>query len=127
MNQQQPTSQPPQPPQNNAFPTEEEPQELQPAYPHDITRRDPVLGVVFTQRPTDFDDLKQIHGVARVLEGKLHAMGIYTYRQVLEWDDQAIDAVSKRIAFKDRVRRDHWVEQVRRLYRAKYGQLPRAA
>ncbi len=100
---------------------------LLPSYPSEITRVDPALGVVFTERPDAMDDLRQIHGVAKVLEGKLHAMGIYTYRQILEWDDDAIDLVSHRIAFKDRIRRDHWVQQVQQLYRAKYGAHPKAA
>lgn len=84
-------------------------------------RRDDVLGMVYTQPPKYKDDLKQISGIAQVLEKKLNAFGVYTYRQVMEWDVVAIAEFSKLLSFRDRIERDDWKGQARSLFYEKYG------
>ena len=80
---------------------------------------DPVRGPVFVEPPREKDDLKKIYGVAKVLEEKLNEFGIYTFRQIMDWDDKAISEFSELLVFKDRIQRDDWVGQATKLYRQK--------
>ena len=84
-------------------------------------RVDPVLGRLYTSRPSITDDLKKISGIATVLETKLNQLGIYTYEQVLSWDTRAMGEFSKLLSFKDRMARDQWQAQARRFYLEKYA------
>ena len=84
-------------------------------------RRDEALGWVYAQPPKRKDDLKKIVGVADALEKRLNAFGVYTYRQIMQWDEQAVTEFSKRMAFKDRIHREDWIGQARRLYQDRYG------
>ena len=56
--------------------------------------------------------------------GRLHAAGIYTYRQVVEWRAGQVRAISEDLKLSDRIRRDGWQKQARALHREKYGQAP---
>ncbi|TAE23249.1 MAG: hypothetical protein EAZ91_22625 [Cytophagales bacterium] len=61
---------------------------------------------------TDADDLKDIVGVGPFLERKLHAIGIYTFRQVANFTKEDIDKVNDIIEFfPGRIERDNWVGQ----------------
>lgn len=84
-------------------------------------RLDDTLGLVFDTAPPDSDDLTKIKGIATVLNGKLNGFGIYTYRQIAAWDDEVVEEFSNRLSFKDRVQRDDWVGQAKRLHGEKYG------
>lgn len=85
------------------------------------TRVDPDRGILFAEPPRFRDDLKLIYGVAHVLERKLNDAGIYTFRQIMEWDDRAIEEFSELLVFKDRIVRDDWRRQATRLYRETAG------
>lgn len=87
-------------------------------------RVDDSLGLVYDAKPDQIDDLKEIAGVAGVLEGKLHAFGVYTYRQIALWSDDVAREFGERLAFSDRVFRDRWREQCADLHRRKYGSDP---
>ena len=87
-------------------------------------RIDNQLGLVYDTAPDDADDLKEINGVAAVLEGKLHDFGVYTFRQVALWSDAMATEFGERLAFADRVFRDQWREQCAELHRKKYGSDP---
>jgi predicted flap endonuclease-1-like 5' DNA nuclease len=80
------------------------------------TRFDDRRGWVFTELPQLRDDLKKITGIANVLERRLNELGIFTYRQIMEWDHKMIAEFSKLFAFKDRIQRDGWQRQARDLY-----------
>ncbi len=84
-------------------------------------RLDPEMGVVFTKRPKVVDDLKKISGVGKVLEGKLHTAGIYTYRQIAGWKVAQIAAFDGLLSFKGRIQRDGWKRQAAALVRAARG------
>jgi predicted flap endonuclease-1-like 5' DNA nuclease len=58
--------------------------------------------------------------VASVLERKLNKIGVYKYQQIMQWDDIAVEEFSKLLAFRDRIQRDNWIGQARRLYRQHY-------
>ncbi len=61
------------------------------------------------------DDLKKISGVGKVIEGKLHALGIKTYAQVAGFSDDDIARVDAALSFKGRIARENWVEQAKAL------------
>jgi|GEM_PF-2351923 len=63
------------------------------------------------------DDLTKIKGVKAVLNKKLHAFGVRTYRQIASWSDEDVAAFSELLAFKNRIHRDKWQEQARKLAR----------
>ncbi|MFN3192612.1 MAG: hypothetical protein ACE361_19020 [Aureliella sp.] len=90
-------------------------------------RKDDRLGLVYTEVPAEVDDLKAIYGIAGVLEGKLNDFGVYTYEQIMQWDEAAVEEFSARLAFKDRIERDGWILQASRLYAAKYNPSEKAA
>ena len=75
------------------------------------------LGMLFRDPPAQPDDLKQIYGIADVLENKLNYYGVYTFEQIMNWDADIVEEFSSLLSFKDRIQRDAWVEQAGRLYR----------
>lgn len=76
---------------------------------------DPRLGLVYKTRPEKVDDLTALKGIAEVLESRLHEIGIYTYAQIASWNEENIKEFSSRLAFKDRIQRERWVEQAKDL------------
>ncbi len=92
------------------------------AQPAEITPElDPRLGLIFKSRPPQSDDLTAMKGIAKVLEQRLHEFGIYTYQQIALWDENQIKEFSSRLAFKDRIHREKWVEQAKHLHQEKHG------
>lgn len=76
-----------------------------------------------TARTTEKDDLQMISGIGPVLEGKLNADGICTYRQIAVLTDADIDRLeSEVINFSGRIRRDDWIGQAKELHAKKYGE-----
>ena len=67
------------------------------------------------------DDLTRIKGIKAGISQQLHAFGIFTYRQIVEWDEDDMQAFSELLAFKNRLHRDKWQDQARALMVAKYG------
>ncbi|MBO0935527.1 hypothetical protein J2I47_03100 [Fibrella sp. HMF5335] len=58
------------------------------------------------------DDLKDIVGVGPFLEKKLHAIGIYTFRQIANFTKEDVGKVNDIIEFfPGRIERDDWVGQ----------------
>jgi len=91
-----------------------------PAAPVEITPElDAKLGLVYKTPPSKPDDLTKLKGIARVLEQRLHEFGIYTYDQIALWTEDQIKELSSRLAFKDRIHREKWVEQAKRLHQEK--------
>ena len=84
------------------------------------TAVDDELGTVYSRRPSQVDDLKEIKGIANVLEGRLHDFGVYRFDQIANWEPSHVKAFSERIGFKDRVERDEWISQAQRLHEWKY-------
>ena len=82
-------------------------------------RRDSTRGIVFTEAPESRDDLKRISGIATVLENRLNEFGIYTFKQIMEWQPEEIEEFSRLLTFRDRIERDDWQGQARFFYRQK--------
>lgn len=74
---------------------------------------DPDLGLIFHEPPAQADDLTQIKGISTALQKRLNELGIYTYQQIASWEERHIREISSRLAFKDRITREKWVEQAR--------------
>ncbi|MGJ8676864.1 MAG: NADH-quinone oxidoreductase subunit J [Akkermansiaceae bacterium] len=68
-------------------------------------------GHVYTSKPSDADDLKQISGVGPVIEKKLNDFGIYTFKQIAEWSETNIEEFDQLLTFKGRIARDNWLSQ----------------
>ena len=80
------------------------------------------LGIVYTARPDAVDDLTVLKGVGDVIEKQLNGMGVFTLKQIALWTESQAREISNRLAFKDRVLREHWREQARKLHFKKYGE-----
>lgn len=61
------------------------------------------------------DDLTRINGIGEVLEGKLKALGITTFRQIADFTAEDIEQTNEQLAFKGRIEREEWVEQAKKL------------
>ncbi len=59
-------------------------------------------------RPGKKDDLKLINGVGRVIEGKLHAVGIYHFDQIAAMSDEELEWISTHAGFPGRALRENW-------------------
>lgn len=60
------------------------------------------------------DDLKLIKGIGPFIEKKLNALGIFTFKQISNFNDQDKDIVNEAIEFfPGRIKRDDWVGQAK--------------
>jgi len=66
------------------------------------------------------DDLKQINGIGPFIEEKLNDLGIYTFEQVSQLDEELVETLTTAIEFfPGRIDRDDWVGQADRLFYTK--------
>lgn len=84
-----------------------------------VVRMDSSRGIVFTEAPESKDDLKLISGIATVLEKRLNEFGIYTFKQIMDWQPAEIEEFSRLLTFKERIERDDWQGQARFFYNKK--------
>jgi predicted flap endonuclease-1-like 5' DNA nuclease len=69
------------------------------------------------------DDLELIHGVGPVIEGMLYDEGIYFFKDVASWDDAKIEEISAKLpSFKNRIRRENWIDSAKDEHFKKYGE-----
>src|SRR6266513_2284989 len=62
------------------------------------------------------DDLTQIKGVPKVLERRLHRVGVFYFWQIAEWSAEDVRYVDRKLAaYKGRIQRDAWVSQANEL------------
>ena len=62
------------------------------------------------------DDLTQIKGVPKVLERKLHRVGVFYFWQIAEWSPEDVKYVDGQLtAYRGRIERDDWVNQANEL------------
>lgn len=84
--------------------------------------KDDSLGLIYTSKPDEEDDLTLIKGVAGVLKAKLNDFGIYTFRQIALWSPEVATEFSDRLSFKGRVERDNWKGQSKQFHKDKYNE-----
>lgn len=63
------------------------------------------------------DDLTAIRGVGKVIEKKLHDLGITSFRQIADLTPDEVRRINEAIDFPGRVEREHWIEQAKGLAR----------
>jgi NADH-quinone oxidoreductase subunit E len=62
------------------------------------------------------DDLTRISGIGPKIRDQLHGAGIRRFSQIAAWTEDDIDRIDEMVGGPDdRVRRDEWVAQARRL------------
>ena len=61
-----------------------------------------------------------IKGVATVLEGRLHELGIFTYKEITTWTAEDMDRIDDHLGFEGRIQRDDWQGQARQFHNEKY-------
>lgn len=62
------------------------------------------------------DDLKKINGIGPFIEEKLNDIGIYTFEQISQFDEDLIQQITDAIQFfPGRIKRDDWVGQAKQL------------
>ena len=75
-----------------------------------------VSGAGVGETPADGrDDLTQIKGIGKVIESKLHALGITSFAQIAQFTAQDVERVDQVLDFKGRIERERWIEQAREL------------
>ena len=82
----------------------------------DEERKDQAYGLAseaVSEPPEGPDDLTKIKGIGRVLEGKLHGLGVTTFRQIAEFSAADIDRINAVLDFPGRIEREQWVEQAK--------------
>ncbi|OFX83960.1 MAG: hypothetical protein A2W99_03600 [Bacteroidetes bacterium GWF2_33_16] len=71
-----------------------------------------------TALDTEKDDLKMISGIGPFIEERLHALDIYTYKQISKFTKKDIETINVAIEyFSGRIERDEWVDQAKELVR----------
>lgn len=74
-------------------------------------------GGLLSERPTETDRLQAISGIGPVIERVLNGLGIYRFRQLARLTPDNIEWLASRIGwFPQRIQRDDWVGQARRLH-----------
>jgi predicted flap endonuclease-1-like 5' DNA nuclease len=69
------------------------------------------------------DDLSQIHGIGPVFARTLNKMGLYSFGQIARWTSEDINKVAKKLyTAPDRIKRDKWIEEAKKLHAQKYGE-----
>ena len=69
------------------------------------------------------DDLQVVKGIGPVMESKLNDFGVYSYEQLGRLTKDDIAALAETLgSFPDRINRDKWVSQSKRLHKKKYGE-----
>jgi len=73
------------------------------------------------ERPKD--DLSKIHGIGPVFARTLNKMGLYSFGQIARWTSEDIDKVAKKLyTAPDRIKRDKWIDEAKKLHAQKYGE-----
>ena len=68
------------------------------------------------------DDLKEINGIGPFFEKKLHSLRIFTFQQLANCTTEDTNQIANIIEFfPDRIEREDWVGQAKKLHRKKYG------
>lgn len=69
------------------------------------------------------DDLKKIWGIGPHIEQVLNSLGIVTFKQIATFTERDIKRIEGELEhFTDRIQRDAWVMQAKKLYKKKYGE-----
>ena len=79
------------------------------------TSMDPELGLIYTSKPIEPDNLTRIWGVGAVNQDLLNENGIFFFEQVAKWNEEQIGKFNDILCFRGRIEREDWVGQAKRL------------
>jgi predicted flap endonuclease-1-like 5' DNA nuclease len=68
------------------------------------------------------DDLLPIKGIGEVLNSRLNAYGVFTFKQIAQWTPSERTAFDALMDFPGRIEREEWQAQARALHKAKHGE-----
>ncbi len=75
-----------------------------------------VYNRIGTAKKDEADDLTIISGIGGWIKEKLHALDIYTFRQISNFNDEDVHIVTEAIEyFPGRIERDEWIHQAKEL------------
>ncbi len=75
------------------------------------TKRSPE-SKMFSAKPDQVDDLKQLKGIGRKLERKLHGLGVYQFAQLAAFDDADLEWLDEKLCLLEgQSKKDAWVRQ----------------
>ena len=87
------------------------------------TQGTPVAGRQAGKARSQKDDLKQIHGIGPVMERVLNRMGMFTFRQIAEWNERDVEQMASELnTYPDRIRHDNWIAGAKEQHFLKYGE-----
>ncbi len=65
------------------------------------------------EAPSGEDKLTDINGIGPVIEGKLNAMGVTTFKQIAEFSAEDVERIDGELNFKGRIEREEWISQAK--------------
>lgn len=78
------------------------------------------FNIAATIEKNDIDNLQVIKGIGPVIEKKLNMLGIVSFKQIGELNDEALDQIAHTLKFfPDRIKKDNWVQQAKELTKTK--------
>lgn len=78
-------------------------------------------GMLFESPPQKPDNLKFISGITEILEARLNDCGIYTYKQILNWSEEAVSEFSNQLGIAESLITQTWKQQAEFLAQSKAG------
>ena len=83
--------------------------------------RSPTIKPLY-EAPAQRDDLKTIRGIGPVLEKTLNQLGVTTYQQMANFEDEDISKVTEALGIiPSRIERDDWIGAARRAMSSSAG------
>lgn len=62
---------------------------------------------------TEADKLTDINGIGPVIEGKLNAMGVTSFKQIADFTAEDVERIDGELNFKGRIAREEWIAQAK--------------
>ena len=99
-----------------AAPTEEKAAPTAEAAPAEEVKAEVVekeVAKTVAAKPDAADKLTDINGIGPVIEGKLQALGITTFKQIAEFTPEDVERIDGELNFKGRIDREEWIAQAK--------------
>ncbi|MEM6947722.1 MAG: hypothetical protein AAF486_06495 [Pseudomonadota bacterium] len=80
-----------------------------------VSRGEPAGPNLLDAPEGEADDLTRIKGIGAKLSNMLHDLGIYHFHQIAGWTKADGEWIDDKLAFKNRVTREKWIEQAKAL------------
>tara|TARA_R110002096_G_scaffold147671_21_gene307798 strand:+ start:22546 stop:24066 length:1521 start_codon:yes stop_codon:yes gene_type:complete len=85
-------------------------------YQGEQVRADGLLGVLYTSRPDDSDELTEIDGVSDLMSQWLQDSGVFKFKQIADWSEMNVTNFADRLDLpKDRIFSERWIPQAQEL------------